>query len=98
MSEYLIRTLETHEWPPIHRDRLAEVLAPEGWPCQQIEGWGDLRLICDGTEIAFSGEEVGWQVTVDGPMATDDVDRVIAVVTSQVGREVGKPCESLSFG
>lgn len=91
MNEYLIRTADTHEWPAVH----SEVLSPTGFDCAPVDGWGDVRLRCGVTEVAFSGEEVGWQISFDGPMADDDTDRFVTTVTSQVEQAVGQPCEWL---
>jgi len=91
--EFLIRTRATHEWPVVRGDRLAAVLTPDGWHCTVAEGWGDHRLRCDMTEIAFSGEPVGWQVSFEGPMTPDDAERFISAVARQVEQEVGEAVE-----
>jgi len=48
---------------------MASVLQPEGMSSEPIEGDGDFRVRAAGAEISYSGEEVGWQVTVYGDLA-----------------------------
>lgn len=91
--EFLIRTGDGHDWPAIHRDRIPHVLTPAGWDCTQIPGWGDYRLRCGDTEIAFSGEPVGWEVTFEGPMPEQLATRLIITVAAQVEQETDQPIE-----
>lgn len=95
MNEYLIRTAAGHEWPAVHREQAHQVLSPVGFECAAVDGWGDVRLRCGATEVAFSGEDIGWQASFEGPMADDETDRFVAVVTRQVEQAVGEPCEWL---
>jgi hypothetical protein len=64
----------------------------------ETEGWGDFRMMCSGSTIAFSGEEVGWQVSIEEPMDERDADALIAAVTEQVERASGDACEWLATG
>jgi hypothetical protein len=59
VSEYLIRTAESHDWPAVHRSQLERVLTPTGFDCARVDGWGDYRLKSGEAEIAYSGEEIG---------------------------------------
>ena len=93
VTEYLIRTSETQEWPAFDRGRVREVLTPRGFECSATKGWGDYRLRCENAEVAYSGEERGWQVTVEGDLP--NADRFIAQVTAQVADAAGEPCEWL---
>ncbi|MCX4473083.1 hypothetical protein OOK41_22710 [Micromonospora sp. NBC_01655] len=93
MMEYLIRTRDDHDWPAISKDRMAQVLTPSGWGCSVASGWGDHRLRCGDTEISFSGEPVGWQASIEGPMTTDMATRLLAAVATQIEREVHQPIE-----
>lgn len=95
MKEYLVRTADTHEWPAVHRDQAQRVLSPDGFDCAWVDRPGDVRLRCRATEVAFSGEDAGWQVSFEGDMADEDTDRFVAAVTRQVERAVGEPCEWL---
>lgn len=72
------------------------MLLPEGWECEPVEGWGDFRMRCGRVEVAFSAEESGWQVVVDGDLP--DADAIVAQVTRQVEQAVGEPCEWISLG
>jgi hypothetical protein len=56
------------------------VLTPVGLECRPVEGWGDFHLRCGDASIAFSGEDVGWQVTVDG---LENADALVARVTER---------------
>ncbi|MGB8860351.1 MAG: hypothetical protein WCC60_13880 [Ilumatobacteraceae bacterium] len=98
MPEYNIRTKENREWPRVHRDLLPSVLMPEGFGCAPADGWGDFRMTCSGSTITFSGEEIGWQVSVEGSMGERDADALIAAVTEQVEQASGEACEWLAIG
>jgi hypothetical protein len=97
MTEYLIRTASTHQLPAVQRGRLAGVLLPPGFGCEQADGWGDFRMRCGATHIAFSAEEPGWQVTFEGPMLETDRERLATTITQQIGQATGQPCEWLQI-
>jgi len=97
MAEYLIRT-GAGEWPAFHRDRMESVLIPsEGFQCEPVEGWGDFRMSCGDTTVAFSGEMHGWQVVIEGAMSDGDGDRLVEIITRQVAAEIGEPCEWVRY-
>lgn len=96
MSEYLIRTRAGRDWPAFPRSRAAEVLTPADLRCTPVAGPGDFRLRCGDADVAFSGEDVGWQVTVEGYL--EDADAFVARVTDQVADAAGEPCEWLRVG
>lgn len=74
---------------------MAEVLRPSGWDSEPVEGGGDFRVRTDGVEISYSGEEVGWQVVIEGDLPrTEDW---IAQVTRQIAAAAGEPCEWLEL-
>jgi len=52
---------------------------------------------CDSTEVTFSAEEPGCQVTVDGPMPETDRERLVTTITEQIGQAAGQPCEWLQI-
>lgn len=89
--EFLIRTACTHEWPAIARPRMAAVLSPAGWTCAPADGDGDHVVDCAGTEIAWSAEPNGWQVSFDGPMSEEEAERFVAAAASQIEHETGEP-------
>lgn len=95
VREFLIRTSADHGWPAFHRDRMAEVLQPEGWTCQIVSGGGDFRVCAEGVEVSYAAEEVGWQVAVDGDLP--QVEDWIEQVTRQVAAAAGEPCEWLDL-
>ena len=97
MLEYLIRTASTHQLPALHRSRLASVLLPAGFGCEQAEGWGDFRMRCGTTQVAFSGEDPGWQVTFEGPMPETDCERLVITLTQQIQQAAGEACEWLQI-
>jgi hypothetical protein len=77
MTEYLIKNADGSGWPAVHKDALAAVLAPKGWESEEIAGWGDHRIRLGGAEISSSGEEVGWQVTVEGELPAAEENAII---------------------
>lgn len=91
--EFLIRTRDGHDWPAIRNDRVAVVLTPNGWDCAAVAGWGNHRVRYGDAEIAFAAEDVGWQVSIEGPMPPEVAEQFIAAVTGQVEREVREPVE-----
>jgi hypothetical protein len=93
--EYLIRTVITHELPAFPDGLLAEILVPAGFGCEQADGWGDFRMRYGPTEIAFSAEDPGWQVTVEGPMPDTDREGLVTTIPEQLGQATGQPCEWL---
>lgn len=97
MAEYLIRTARTHEWPSFRQD-LAEVLVPAGFECTPIEGWGDFRMKCGDAEISFSGEEVGWQVVVEGSLVSISAAVLVEAIARQVAHACGEACEWIQIG
>jgi hypothetical protein len=97
MCEYLIRTASTHQLPALQRGRLADVLLAPGFSCERADGWGDFRMRCGDTQVAFSAEEPGWQVTLEGPMTDADRERLVTTITQQIGQATGQPCEWLQI-
>ncbi|MEV0810366.1 hypothetical protein [Micromonospora sp. NPDC050200] len=93
MMEFLIRTRDDHDWPAMPRGRMAQVLMPSDWDCAVVSGWGNHRLRCGDTEISFSGEPVGWEVSIEGPMPADVAARLVAAVAAQIGQEIHQPIE-----
>jgi hypothetical protein len=91
--EYLIRNVGDKGWPGVHRDRLSIVLTPVDGGWVPIDGWGDHRLRRGETEVSFSIEEVGWQVSFEGPIGESDAQHMIDAVAGQVQQEVGEPVE-----
>lgn len=55
-----------------------------------VAGWGEVRFAYAGMEFAISGEEVGWQIVVEGQIDAAMADAIIAQVTDQLRRESGQ--------
>ena len=72
--------------------RLADVLVPAWFGGEQADGWGDFRMRCGATQIAFSAEDPGWQVVVDGPMPGTDRKRLVTTIAQQIGQATSPPC------
>jgi hypothetical protein len=81
----------------VHRDRLAGVLLPAGFGCEETDGGGSFRMRCGTTVVSLSAEEPGWQVSVEGPMPGDECERLVITITQQIGRAAGEPCEWLQI-
>ena len=92
MKEYLVRTSDAHDWPSFATD-LAAVFVQPGSGCAPIDGWGDFRMRRSAAEVSFSGEEVGWQVSIEGPMDDATVGALLAQITERVGEASGQACE-----
>jgi hypothetical protein len=89
MLEDLIRPRDRAARIPIPADDLAQVLTPRGWDCEVIDGWGELRIRVDNAELAFSGEDVGWQVIVEGDLSRDAAGTIVAAITKQIEQACG---------
>ena len=97
MPEYPIRTAGTHDLPGLHHSQLAHVLLPAKFSCEQADGWGDFRIRCGTTHIAFSAEVPGRQVIIDGPMPPSDCERLVITLTRQIEQAAGQPCQWLQI-
>jgi hypothetical protein len=96
-SEYLIRPASPDGWLAIPASALAEVLTPRGYDLRAGPGFGDLHLQAAGYEIAFSGEDPGWQVTLDGDIAHLDSDELVAQIARQVQDFTGTATEWVRY-
>lgn len=89
--DYLIRTRDDLDgWPLLiaHSDQ-PSVFQPAGWVCIPVEGWGEFRFRTGETEVAFSGEDPGVQVIIDGPMSRAEADRMVQVIADQLAAHTG---------
>ena len=87
MREFLLRE-EGGGWSPFEEDQ-SRVFIPSGWDCEPVGGWGDFRFRCGTAEVAFSGEEPGWQVVFEGEYVDAEVERMIQVIAQQIERATG---------
>jgi hypothetical protein len=92
-AEYLIRPSSHDGWLGIPANSLAEVLTPRGYGAEPGAGFGDLHLHATGYEISFSGEDPGWQVSIDGDIAHLDTDELVARVARQIEDFTGSATE-----
>jgi hypothetical protein len=97
MAEYLIRATGPSSWPAVPQSRLPEVLAPRGYNFEKISGPGDLSLRLGSCEMAFSAEDVGWQVCFAGDTAGQDTDAVVSQITQQVEEFTGGSAEWVRY-
>jgi hypothetical protein len=97
VPEYLIRAAGPSSWPAIPKSRLPEVLGPRGYGCEEASGPGDLRLRLGSCEMAFSAEDVGWQVCFEGDTTGQDTDAVVSQVAQQVGEFTGASAEWVRY-
>jgi hypothetical protein len=71
-------------------------LRPPDYRLEPIQGWGDYRMRCGPGEIAFSFEEFGIQMVIDGPQSDFDDDRLAealrASVEAATGRKISLVC------
>jgi hypothetical protein len=68
---------------------LAAVLTPQGWDCSRVDDWGDYRLTVDSSEVAFSLDEPGWQVSITGSMTEAAADQFVARIAQQLTEATG---------
>jgi len=95
MVEFLIRR-DDGEWFEFPFDRYPEVLRPLTIASRQVEGWGSHRIEVEGSEISFSDEDPGFQVSFEtGSLGVerareivDDICRSIETNTGQKTRVV----------
>jgi hypothetical protein len=97
MPEYMIRPVGRSDWVPIPKDQLASVLVPRGYRCQVVTGWGDLRVMIGGAEMAFSGEQVGWSLVFDGDIEGHDTDALAQKVADQLGEYAHESMEWVRY-
>ena len=91
MREYLIRPEDRAEWIPVHVDDMTRVFTPAGWNAIAIAGCGENRFRIDDAEIYFSGEDVGWHVSVEGSVEPATADAIVDRVAKQLAEYSGGP-------
>jgi hypothetical protein len=69
---------------------------PKEFRVQRSRGLGDFRLRCGRVDVSFSGEELGWLVSVEGEL--EDADGFLRNVTRQAAEAVGEPWEWIRLG
>src|SRR5688572_2788409 len=89
MIEYLIRRTDG-EWFDLHATRFDEALRPSSFPSERVEGRGAWRIRCEGTDISFSYEDPGIQVSIEGHLPPDVADRIAEEIRQNVERVTGQ--------
>ena len=91
MIEFLIKR-DDDEWWDFSYERRAEIFRPQSIPSRPVEGWGTHRIEVEGTEVSFSDEEPGIQVSFetdsfDATRARQIVDDICRNIETQLGQK-----------
>jgi hypothetical protein len=91
MIEFLIKRADDAWWD-FPYGRRAEVLRPHSIPSKPVQGWGTHRISVEGTEVSFSAEEPGIQVSfetgsLDATRARQIVDDICINIEAQLGQK-----------
>jgi hypothetical protein len=97
MSEYLIRRTDG-EWFDLPVSRFHEALRPSSFPAERIEGWGDYRIQVEGVEIAFSYEDPGIHVNIEGALPAQVADRIVNEIRENIERVTGQQGHIIALG
>jgi hypothetical protein len=89
MREYLIRRTDG-EWFDLEYSRFGDALRPSSFSAESIEGWGDHRIRTEGVEVAFSYEDPGIQVTVEGSLPPAVADQIVDEIRQNIERVTGQ--------
>ena len=98
-TAYLIKPASQDERLMIPANTLAKVLTPSGCDARPgpAYGYGDLRLLGDGFEISFSGEDDGWHVTIEGDLADLNTDELAAQIARQIAHSTQTATDWLRY-
>lgn len=91
VREYLIRPAGRADWIAVPMDDMNRVLTPGGWNAEVVPGWADHRIRVSDIEVSFSGEDVGWHLSVEGEMDPAAADALIQTVADQLATYSGEP-------
>jgi len=98
VPEYLIRTTtNASSWSAIPGGRPLDVLQPRGHGWVSVDGPGDLRLALGGCQMAFSGEDAGWQICFEGDTTGHDTDALVTQLAQQVQEFTGEHVEWIRY-
>jgi len=70
--------------------RFADALRPSSLPAERVEGWGDWRIRAAGVVIAFSLEDPGIHVMVEGELPPPVADQIVDEILQNVERVTGQ--------
>ena len=92
MKEFLIRC-DDENFCVIHVNKLGEVSHPNSVESEQVEGWGDYRIKIGDSEISFSFEMVGIQISFEtGKLSPEKAETIVSEISRNVERELKKSC------
>ncbi len=91
MKEFLIRCDD--EDFIIHADKFGEVFHPNSVKSEKIEGWGNYRIKIDDSEVSFSFEMVGIQISFEtGEISSEKAETIINEICQNVEKEIKDTC------
>ncbi len=92
MKEFLIQR-EDKDFCIFHVNKFGEVLHPNSIKSEKIEGWGDYRIKVDSSEISFSFEEFGIQISFEiDEMNNEKAEIIISEICQNVEKEIKESC------
>ena len=75
----------------LHRARFAEVLRPNSFTSTEVQGWGDHRISVGDTEISFSFEDTGIQVSFEkGSISAETAIQIVKEIVQNIAVETGQ--------
>ena len=89
MIEYLIRRTDG-EWFDLPATRFGEALWPSSFASERVQGWGNWRIRCEGTEISFSDEDPGIQVSIEKELPREVADQIAKEICLNIERVTGQ--------
>jgi len=92
MKEFLIRRKD-EDFCVLHVNRFEEVLHPNSVESEKIQGWGDYRIKVDDSEISFSFEMVGIQISFESDeIGNEKAESITKEICQNVEKEIKEPC------
>jgi hypothetical protein len=88
--EFLIKPTEVERFD-LHRTRFADVLRPNSFTSTEVQGLGDHRISVGDTEISFSFEVAGIQVSFEkGSIPTETARQIVREIAQNIEVETGQ--------
>ena len=92
MKEFLIQR-EDKDFCVFHVDKFREVLQPNSIESEKVDGWGDYRIRVDNSEISFSFEMVGIQISFEtGEISNEKAEGIMSEICQKVEKEIKESC------
>jgi hypothetical protein len=89
MKEYLLKRTDG-EWFDVPSSRAAEAYRTSSFQSQRVDGFGDWRIISNGTEISFSYEDAGILVVFEHDIPTEVADQMAREILQNIERVSGQ--------